>query len=150
MRIRIAAVALLSGLFVARAGCCGSAELGAEKQALATELEQTRLELLAAQLELEKCQADGDNLQSEIEALVRAAEPPSWGGGRVGRPGPENAHRCVEVGDHYEVAASVAEDLGELSMSIRVVPHFRAGEAAGFKLYGIPGDSLPAASPTAT
>jgi hypothetical protein len=144
VRIRIAAPALLLGLFVALPGCCGSGELEAEKQALAAELEQTRMELLAAQFELEECQAEGDNLQSEIDALARAAEPPSWGGGRVGKPGPENAHRCVEVGDHYEVPAAVAEDLGELSMSIRVVPHFRAGETAGFKLYGIPGDSLPA------
>jgi hypothetical protein len=144
MRIPISAAPVLLSGVLALSSCCGAGEREAELEALAAELDRAQLELLASQLELEKCEARGETLLADVEALERAAAPPSWGGGRVGQPGPESDLRCVAVGDHYQVSPAVGEELGQLSMSIRVVPHYRDGEPRGLKLFGIPGDSLPA------
>ena len=124
--------------------CCGAAELEAEVVRLNGELDQLKMESLADEMMLEKCESENEELLGEVGALERAAAPPSWGGGRVGQPGPESALRCLEGEDHYAIPPEALDDLNQLSMSLRVVPHYRDGRPYGLKLFGIPGDSLPA------
>lgn len=143
-RTLVQATLVLAGI-AAGSGCCG-----AEQQRLESENESLRIQLAATEKKSEEamreaadCALQNEALLEEIETLSRAAAPPSWGGGRVGQPGPESPIRCVAQGDHFIVDPTVGEDLGQLSMSMRVVPHYRDGSPFGMKLFGIPTDSLP-------
>lgn len=142
--INVKSLLVLAALATA-CGCCG-----AEQQRLESENESLRIQLAATEEKSEKamqeaadCNGQNEELLAEIEALSRAAAPPTWGGGRVGQPGPESPIRCAADGDHFTVDPTVGEDLGQLSMSMRVVPHYRDGRPFGMKLFGIPTDSLP-------
>ncbi len=144
MRRIIPAPLLLAG-FLAATGCCGG-----ERQRLESENESLRIQLAATEMQSDQamkdaadCRLQNEALLEEIDGLSRASAPPSWGGGRVGQPGPESVIRCQVEGDHFAVDPTVGEDLRQLSMSMRVVPQYRDGRPSGMKLLGIPTDSLP-------
>ncbi len=145
MRILTTTFTLLLTIALAITGCCGAeqARLEAENAELQLQMAAEELAVEQARKELAECEEQVAVHLAEIEALERAAAPPSWGGGRIGQPGPESPIRCASVDDHYTVDPTVGEDLSQLSMSMRVVPHYRDGKAHGMKLYGIPSDSLP-------